>query len=134
MAKRRSGSLAGVSVADLRREIARRQRSVGTLLRKRDRLMEKVRALDAQISELGGTVRGADGIVGARQRPKNDSNLVEALVKLLDGKTMNVTDIAQKVQEAGYQTTSENFRTIVNQTLINSGKFKRVARGQYTAK
>lgn len=47
---------------------------------------------------------------------------------------MDVTSIAEQVQKAGYQTSSPNFRTIVNQALISSGRFKRVARGQYTAK
>jgi hypothetical protein len=61
-------------------------------------------------------------------------NLIEALGKVLDGKTMSVTEVSEAVQKAGYKTTSPSFRTIVNQTLINSGKFKRVERGKYTAK
>lgn len=61
-------------------------------------------------------------------------NLVEALVKLLKGRTMSVTEMTAAVQKAGYKTTSPNFRTIVNQTLIKSDRFKKVARGQYTAK
>ncbi|MDY7108645.1 MAG: hypothetical protein SYC29_08400 [Planctomycetota bacterium] len=68
-------------------------------------------------------------------RPRNTGSLVEALKKLLTGKTMTVTEMADAVQKAGYKTSSPNFRTIVNQTLINNKKdFKRVARGQYTAK
>ena len=36
------------------------------------------------------------------------------------------------VQRNGYRTTSPNFRTIVNQTLIkHTDRFKRVSRGQY---
>ncbi|MEM9082824.1 MAG: hypothetical protein AAGB34_04445 [Planctomycetota bacterium] len=46
---------------------------------------------------------------------------------------MSVTDAAHAVQQAGYATTSDNFRTIVNQTLLKDKRFKRVARGQYTA-
>lgn len=132
MAKRNS-SLSVLSVNDLRRELGRRQRRVGALIKKRDRLMSKVRELDQTIAELGGIARGGS-FVGARKRPKNETNLVEALVKVLSGKTMSVTEVADAVQKAGYATTSPSFRTIVNQTLINSGKFKRVSRGQYTAK
>lgn len=132
MAKR-SGTLSGISVSDLRRELGRRQKRVGSLIKKRDRLMDKVRELDQAISDLGGIARGGS-FVGARKRPKNESNLVDALVKVLTGKTMSVTEVADAVQKAGYMTTSPSFRTIVNQTLINSGKFKRVSRGQYTAK
>ncbi|MFN7019759.1 MAG: hypothetical protein ACK4WH_00345 [Phycisphaerales bacterium] len=74
------------------------------------------------------------GGTGLRRRPKNDSNLVEALQKLLTGKTLSVTAAAEEVQKAGYMSTSPNFRTIVNQALINSKKFKRVGRGLYTSK
>ena len=60
-------------------------------------------------------------------------NLVEALSATLQGKTMSVTDAAEAVQRAGYQTTSPNFRTMVNAALLNKKKFKRVQRGQYTS-
>lgn len=131
-APRAQRGLGGHSVTDLRRELAKRERRVGTLLRKRERIMAKVRSLDATITEHGGSARA--GGLAIRRRPKNDMNLVQALAKVLDGKTMSVTEVSEAVQTAGYQTTSANFRTIVNQTLINSGKFKRVERGQYTAK
>jgi hypothetical protein len=125
------GKLVELSVLDLRRELVRRQRSVDSLARRRERLIAKVADIDAQIIEHGGSPRGG---LALRKRPKNEMNLVQALSKVLDGKTMSVTEVAEAVQEAGYKTTSPSFRTIVNQTLINSGKFKRVERGQYTAK
>lgn len=133
MAKQRGGALSAVSFRDLRKEMARRQRRVGGLMRRRDRFMTKVRALDAQISELGGAVGGA-GMISVRKRPKNEMNLVQSLSQVLKDKTMSVTEVAEAVQKFGYQTTSPSFRTIVNQTLINSGKFKRISRGKYTAK
>ncbi len=128
----RNGSLAGLSVGDLQRELRRRERGVGTLVRKRERLLTKIAGLEEKIREHGGSARGG-GIVG-RKRPKNEMNLVDALAKVLESKTMSVTEVSEAVQRAGYQTTSPSFRTIVNQTLINSGKFKRVERGRYTAK
>jgi hypothetical protein len=134
MAKRSSGGLAGASVGDLRKELARRARRVGGLERKRDRLLAKVNALNAQIAEFGGATRGLMAAVSGRTRPRNEANLVESLKKVLTDKVMSVTDVAEAVQKAGYATTSPNFRTIVNQALIASGKFKRVGRGQYTAK
>jgi hypothetical protein len=125
------GALANLSLSELSREIARRQRSGKTILRKRERLAAKLRAMDVQIAEMG--LRAGGGVTG-RTRPKNEMHLVDALAKVLDGKTMSVTDVSAAVQKAGYKTTSPSFRTIVNQTLINSGRFKRVERGQYTAK
>ena len=79
-------------------------------------------------------MRGGPGAISGRRRPQNATNLVEALSKVLTEKVMSVTDVTEAVQKAGYQTTSPNFRTIVNQALIASGKFKRMGRGQYTAK
>ncbi len=61
--------------------------------------------------------------------------LIEALQKVLANKTMSVTDVAEAVRSAGYHTTSDNFRTIVNQALLaHTNLFKKVDRGQYTAK
>jgi hypothetical protein len=59
---------------------------------------------------------------------------VGALTKVLSGKTMSVVDAAEAVKKAGYRTNSQNFRTQVNIALIKSGGFKRVGRGEYTAK
>lgn len=133
-AGRRSG-LSTLSVAELQRELRRRQGTVGRLMKKRERMAAKLAALDAQIGGLGIALRGRSGAgVGGRIRPKNEMKLVDALAKVLSGKTMSVTEVAEAVQQAGYRTSSSSFRTIVNQTLINSGKFKRVGRGQYTAK
>jgi propanediol dehydratase large subunit len=113
----------------LEAELRRRERSVRTLERKRDRHLGLAEQLDERIRQLGGSSGS-----GGRIRPRNEMNLVEALAKVLDGKTMSVTDVAEAVQRAGYRTSSDNFRTIVNQTLIKSDRFKKVSRGQYTAK
>lgn len=121
-----------MSVQELKRELAKKQRDLTGLHRRRSTLMEKLKALDVQIAGLGGVIgAGPDGV---RRRPRNDKNLIEALGEALDGRTMSVTEVAEDVQKRGYVTTSPSFRTIVNQTLINSGKFKRVSRGKYTAK
>lgn len=125
--------LSNLPAAALHAELRRRQRRVASLVRRRNRLAASLATLEAQIHRLGGTLNGQVKF-GVRRRPKNEMNLVEALRRLLTNKTMSVTDAAEAVQEAGYKTTSSTFRTIVNQTLINSGQFKRVGRGLYTAK
>ncbi|HET9185131.1 MAG TPA: hypothetical protein VFN82_03220, partial [Solirubrobacterales bacterium] len=122
----------------------RRQRSVRALQRRHSNVLAKAARLEDQIRELGGDPF-ASGRPGRRgpgrprgsgggRRPRNEKNLVEALSGVLNGKTMSVTDVADAVQKAGYKTSAANFRTIVNQTLIKSDRFKRVGRGQYTAK
>lgn len=136
MAKRMRArrGLAGVSTSSLESELQRRRSGVRVFERKRDRLMTKLAALERKIQEHGGSA--ASGGAGRRTggRPKNTMNLVEALAGVLKGRTMSVTDVSAAVQRAGYKTSSANFRTIVNQTLIKSGKFKKISRGQYTAK
>lgn len=139
MARRANGGprgLARVSSAALAAELRRRERSVGKLERKHAKLWRRLSALEGQITAMGGSA-GARGRGGRRGggRARNQQTLVEALAGVLKGKTMSVTDVSQAVQNAGYRTTAANFRTIVNQTLIRSSdRFKKVGRGQYTAK
>lgn len=153
----RSSSLTSASIADIEQELMRRERLLGELNDERNSLIDQLEAIEAEIATSGGsgakrgrprksagakrgrprkssTKRSATRATG-RKRPRNTSNLVEALAKTLNGKTMSVTEVTNAVQKAGYKTTSPNFRTIVNQTLLGKkGTFKKISRGQYTAK
>lgn len=153
--------LSAASLADLQAEIERRTNELRDLQAQRRDVAAELDRLDREIARHGGVpgVRrrgrppgsGRRGpgrppaAAGARKktsrrgrggaRPKNKLSLVDALSQVLTGKTMGVSEVADAVQKAGYKTTSENFRTIVNQALINNPKaFRKVARGQYTAK
>ncbi len=132
MAKR---AIENLTITDLQRELKRRERKIGThvnrLAGKRERLRKQLANIEAEIAKYGGRISGAPG---ARKRAQNKMNLADALAKTLKSATMSVTDVAEAVQEGGYRTTSPNFRTIVNQTLIKDSRFKRVGRGQYTTK
>ena len=119
------------SIEELKSEIRKRERQLGTLLKKRATLVAPLEEINAEILEMGG-VAGVLPDAG-RKRHRNDANLADALANLLAKKTMSVTEAAEKVQEAGYKTTSPNFRTIVNQTLLRDKRFKRIGRGQYTS-
>ena len=125
--------LAGVSVGALHAELRRRERVVGKLERKRDKILSKLAAVDKQIAREGGAP-GARRGGGRRGGKRGGPSLVEALRVLLTGKTMSVTEAAEEVQKAGYQTSSPNFRTMVNQSLLKKDIFKRTGRGMYTAK
>lgn len=125
-----------MSVADLQRELKKRQRgelrAADRLGRKRNTLLSKLASIDAELAKLGHGA-GRRGIVG-RKRPRNEMNLADALAQVLSKAVMSVTEVAGEVQKAGYMTTSPSFRTIVNQTLIKDKRFKRVGRGKYTAR
>lgn len=130
----RTSALGKLSLTELHKEISRRRKTVGALERRRATLLKKLAALDAEIAANGGTSGGRAARAGTgRTRARNETNLLDALKEVLKGKTMSVTDAAEAVQKAGYQTTSPNFRTIVNQTLLKKKHFKRVERGQYTS-
>lgn len=126
----KQSSLSKISLLEIKAEIRRREGAFGKLQKKRAKLLEKLAAIDAQITEAGGSITG--GARGARAR--NEKGLVPYLLDVLDGKTMSVTEAADAVIKAGYVTTSPSFRTIVNQALLShKSKFKKVSRGQYTA-
>lgn len=137
--KRGGRKLAVVSTADLRAELQRREGQVGKLMSRHNELAAELAQIEAELGALGiaasgGAGRGGRrGAAAGRRRHRNDANLEESLAKVLKGKTMGVTEVAEAVQAAGYKTTSPNFRTIVNQTLLRSGLIKKVSRGQYTA-
>ncbi|MEO1535134.1 MAG: hypothetical protein AAFS11_06190, partial [Planctomycetota bacterium] len=125
--------LESMSSAALQAELARRQRQASSLLKKRDRLREQLAQIESEIAEMGATA--VVGVEPGRKRARNSESLVEAMQRVLAGTELTVTELSEAVQAAGYVTTSPNFRTIVNQTLIKYPKtFKRVARGLYTAK
>jgi hypothetical protein len=128
----RRSNLSRLSVRELETELSRRKRQVGTLTRKHRRLLDKANRVAELIQELGGSVNGTAR--GGRSRPRNETSLVEALGKVLASRTMGVAEAAEAVQKAGYRTSAKSFRNVVSIALINSGKFKRVERGRYTAK
>jgi hypothetical protein len=138
----RRGKLSSVDTSALEQELQRRRRGLGGLERKHQKLLSQLAALEAQMAALGGPISAGSsggtarrGRPPGRKRPENSSTLVDALAKTLKGKTMGVTEAAEAVVAGGYNTNAENFRTIVNQTLLkHTDVFKKVSRGQYTAK
>jgi hypothetical protein len=82
-----------------------------------------------------GQVRVERGKSRRAGRGRNADSLVTTLQNTLAGSTMSVSDAAQAVRKNGYHTKSANFRTIVNQALLSHPDvFKKVSRGQYTAR
>jgi len=110
---------------------------LGELRRQREQL-------DAEIASLGGlagettvaTQRSPGRPVGARRgRGGNKQSLPALLHSLLKGKTMSIPELTDAAKRAGHKSKSKNFRNVVSLAIITNRKlFKRVARGQYTAK
>ena len=128
---KKTNSLDNMSMAEIQAELNRRERGVRKLERRREKLLGELAEIDGQLAAVGAL--SASG--GVRRRPRNEMNLVDSLATVLNGKTMSVTEVTGEVQKAGYLTTAANFRTIVNQALIRENKvFKKISRGQYTAR
>jgi hypothetical protein len=120
-------------VADLEREIARRSRTVRSLMKRRAKAAARLDEIDQLIAKNGGSA-GGRGSGGGGKRVQNEFSLVETLAKVLKGKTMAVKDAAEAVKRSGYRTNAANFRTMVNIALIKNPKaFKKMGRGEYTA-
>jgi len=133
MAKRK---LDNVPTDDLQAELARRDRRLGTLQRKRQRVLDQLNEVEQEIMELGGTPGARTKSASQRKktdaRPKNKMSLPDALAKVMStSNPMGVSEAAEAVQKAGYKTNSKNFTTIVNQTLIKDDRFEQVSRGKY---
>lgn len=120
--------LGTISTDELAREMVRRQRETDRLRRRRDKLQQQLIELNQELASLGALTGGA-----GRTRARNSQSLADALVGVLKNRVMSVTDAADAVIKSGYTSTSANFRTIVNQTLIKDDRFQNVERGKYKA-
>jgi hypothetical protein len=131
----RPASLSKLSTDELHAELRRRQKSLGGLHRKRKLLLSRLAKVESQIEALGDSV-GADRRAGSgRHRARNEVSLPKALQSVLKGKTMSVGKAAEAVQKAGFKSNSANFRVMVAIAFSkHKDLFKRVGRGQYTAK
>ena len=130
---------AGFNLAQLERILQDRRSEVTRLERMRNELQRKLDGVERQIAKLAGGLRGLRGRRGALGgvRARNDVSLVEAIENAMRGagKPMRVGDIVDSVHAAGYRSNSDNFRGIVNQTLIKERKrFAQVERGVYQLK
>lgn len=128
---------AAFNIAQLERILQDRRTEVTRLERLRSELQRKLDGVDRQIAKLAGGLRGLRGRRGGGgTRARNETSLVEAIeTALRGGKPMRVGDIVDAVQGAGYRSNSDNFRGIVNQTLIKERKrFAQASRGVYQLK
>ena len=92
--KPKSGALTTVSTAELQAEIRRRSKQSSSLQRRYEKLTAKLDELRKQIAAQGGNIPGGG-------RASNSMSLVEALAKVLDGRTLSVSESADAVLASG---------------------------------
>jgi DNA-binding transcriptional MerR regulator len=129
----------GLSIAQLEQMLQDRRTQQNQLQKERTKLLQRLDQIEAQIRQLGGSVRGGGRGRGGGggTRARNAQSLVACIETVLKdaGKPMKVGDITAGVQKCGYRSNSANFRSIVNQTLIKERKrFGQAGRGVYQLK
>jgi hypothetical protein len=125
-----------VTVAELRKEIVRRQNGLAKLVAKRDELTCRI----AELESLGIVAKPAAKRGRRRGRPRGRKpgrapqagSLVSLLVDALGAKgKLSVAEAVDAILATGYKSKSKSFKLIVNQALAKNRRFKRVGKGVY---
>jgi len=136
-------ALKSLSTSELRRELERREKNASKLQAKRDKLLQELNALDAELASLGGARgrsrgRSSTGRAGprasatGRRRARNEMSLPDAIAHAMEVRAVvSPQEAAELVKKNGFKTTSKNFNMMVSNALSKDKRFRRVARGQY---
>ncbi len=128
----RPSSQASLSLSQLEHLLQKRRQQIAALDKERASIQRQLDSVDAKLRRLGGPGGGG----GAGSRARNTKGLVHTLsdVMIAAGKPLGVGEILELVSDAGYHSTSANFRGIINQTLIKErSRFRNTDRGVYEA-
>lgn len=121
-----------MTIGDLKRALAQRQKQLAKLTKQREKIAKELRGIDAEIAKISGGDVAVGGGRGTRARNDRPLPVYMEEVMAKNGKPMRVGEIVDAVKAAGYKTTSPAFKNIVNQQLIKERKrFTAVERGLY---
>jgi len=138
-------SLRNLTVAEIRRELERREKGGRKLLARRAKVAAELAGLDAELAALGvqGAARPgrkpgrkpgrpAKAVDGRSRRAKNSLTLLQAILAgVAVGKTVSPAQAAVAARKAGYKSASKTFGVMVSTCLAKAREFKRTGRGQY---
>ena len=148
-------SLKNLSVAELRRELERREKGGERLLAAHAKLSKRLAVLDAALADLGveglpkrrgrkpgpkpgrrpgrKPGRPAAGGDGRSRRVKNAMTLLQAILSgVRSGATVSPAEAAVAAKAAGYRSAGKKFGVQVATTLAKAKQaFKKLGRGQY---
>ena len=148
-------SLRSMSVAELRRELERREKGGDKLRKQHAKLARRIAEIDAELADLGvavparrgrkpgrmpgrrgpGRPKGSRNKARAGKRAKNSMSLLEAIASgVRVGSTVSPMEAAAAAKAKGYTSSSPNFGMMVANALAKAPQFKRVGRGQYLHK
>lgn len=112
-----------LSVAELERLLDRRKSKLSNLNKKRDSLQKQLTNVETQIVALEG--KPTDGRKRgrrSRKRPKNEKPLQEVVSDVLrrTKRGYTLSDLSEKVLEAGYKSNSTDFKNVLYQCIYKA--------------
>jgi len=133
-----------MTIAELRAEIAAKEKHVFKLRAQRQKVAKRLAALDRDLAALGGRAvkrkpkaarKATRKTVARKRRARSQPSLADVLAKVLAGKDgVKVADAGKLALAAGYKSTSSQFGNIVSQALAADKRFRKVSRGVYALK
>ena len=133
------------TIAELRREIAVREKRLAQLQNQRKGLAKRLAGLDREIVALSGEAvvqrpsgrKKASRTIAAKRagHPRRGASLGDVLANVMAGAgNVKVADAAKTALKAGYKTKSSQFGNIVSQALSTDKRFEKISRGIYALK
>ena len=104
-----------MSVSELHQLLQKQQRRVGTLQKRREKMLEDVKAIDQEIAQLTG---GETSNVRFRNEQSLEKVIIDVLSK--NKKGLGLAELAAAVEKTGYQSASSNFKNVVYQNVYKS--------------
>jgi len=131
--------LQSLSTADLLKELSRREKSAFKLEAQREKLLEEVEKINAELAlydvsaSLDSAASGtAAASIGKSRRARNAVNLPDAITMAMEiGAVVSPSEASELVISNGFKTTSKRFNMMVSNALAKDKRFTRVSRGQY---
>ena len=115
------------TIAELRAELAAKEKQVSKLRAQRQKVMKQLAAIDGEIAALGGRAvkrkpksekKTATKTVVRKRQARTKPSLADVLAQVLVGKgDVKVAGAAKLARAAGYKSTSSQFGNIVSQAL-----------------
>jgi chromosome segregation ATPase len=136
-----------LTIAQLQDQLEMKTRELDKLKDKREKVAAQLADIDREIQKMTGesavaATRRSAPAGGSRKtakrprRRRGQGALVDYIRQVLseNPKGMRAVEIAQAVKDAGYESRSKDFYTIVAAALRDESQFQRVRRGVYKLK
>ena len=126
-------ALPGVTSAEIRSELARREKRVPKLLAEHAQVLQQMEAIEDALASIGEQLDEAAEAPAVRTpRKRSGMSLKEAVAAAVQpGETISPAEVAERVKASGYASTAANLGQMIASTLARDAGFERVGRGRY---